>query len=77
MSAFRKQHMAMDWGNLIDKESIVPAACASLEDKAALVGRTGLLILSVGAGAYRVRSDEQDFPRIRHCMQRRYFATVD
>ena len=56
MSTFRKQHMAVDWNNLIDSKSEAPAAQASLRDKAALVGRTGLLILSVGAGAYRVRS---------------------
>lgn len=56
MSKFRKQHMSINWDNLIDVESQESAKNAPLHEKAILVGRLGLLMLSVGAGAYRVRA---------------------
>lgn len=56
MSKLRKQHMSIDWDNLIDVKSSETAKNAPLRAKAALVGRIGLMMLSVGAGAYRVRA---------------------
>lgn len=56
MSKLRKQHMAILWDNLIDVESHKSARNAPLQEKSALVGRLGLMMLSVGAGAYRVRA---------------------
>mgnify|MGYP002623879031 CR=1 FL=1 len=48
--------MRISWDQLVDAREEEPAVSASLNDKAALVGRLGLMILSVGAGAYRVRA---------------------
>lgn len=48
--------MAISWDNLIDVESHESAKNAPLHEKSALVGRLGLLMLSVGAGAWRVRA---------------------
>ncbi len=56
MSKLRKQHMSIDWDNLIDVESHKSAKNAPLNEKSALVGRVGLMMLSVGAGAWRVRA---------------------
>lgn len=56
MSKFRNQHMKINWENLIDAQSHETAKNASLQEKAALVGRLGLMMLSVGAGAFRVRA---------------------
>ena len=56
MSNFRKQHMKIKWNNLINVESDEIAKNASLAEKSALVGRVGLIMLSVGAGAFRVRA---------------------
>ncbi|MCR5045512.1 MAG: threonine/serine exporter family protein [Treponema sp.] len=56
MSKFRNQHMKIFWDKLIDAHSDQPTTDASLSEKAALVGRLGLMTLGVGAGAYRVRA---------------------
>lgn len=56
MSKFRKQHMTIDWQEMVDHENICPAADAPLKDKAVLVGRVGLMALGSGTGAWRVRS---------------------
>lgn len=48
--------MQIMWDNLIDVENQKAAENAPLQEKAALVGRIGLMMLSVGAGAYRVRA---------------------
>lgn len=56
MSKLRKQHMTITWDNLIDVASHESAKTAPLHEKSALVGRMGLMMLSVGAGAWRVRA---------------------
>ncbi len=56
MSKLRKQHMTITWDNLIDVASHESAKIAPLHEKSALVGRMGLMMLSVGAGAWRVRA---------------------
>ena len=56
MSKFRQQHMSVMWHDISDKNSDKPAVNASLPEKAGLVGRVGLMLLSVGAGAFRVRA---------------------
>lgn len=56
MSNFRKQHMTISWDSLINVESNEAAVNATLQEKSALVGRVGLMMLSVGAGAWRVRA---------------------
>ena len=56
MSQFRKQHMSIAWHDIIENEDNTPAINSSLKEKATLVGRLGLMMLSVGAGAWRVRA---------------------
>lgn len=56
MSQFRKQHMTISWHEIIESEDNTPAINASLKEKATLVGRVGLMMLSVGTGAWRVRA---------------------
>ena len=56
MSKFRNQHMKISWDALAGSGNGECAADASLAEKSALVGRLGLMMLSVGAGAYRVRA---------------------
>ena len=63
MSKFRKQHMAIQWHDIIDQENVCPAAEAPLKEKATLVGRVGLTMLSVGTGAWRVRASMNKIAR--------------
>ncbi len=63
MSKFRKQHMAIDWHELLDEENTCPAVDATLKEKATIVGRTGLMMLSVGTGAWRVRASMNKIAR--------------
>lgn len=63
MSKFRKQHMTIDWHDIIDTNNICPAVQATLKEKAILVGRVGLMMLSVGTGAWRVRASMNKISR--------------
>lgn len=63
MSKFRKQHMTIEWHDIIDQESDSPAVNAALKEKATLVGRMGLMMLSVGTGAWRVRASMNKIAR--------------
>ena len=50
-----KHHMAMPWHDFIPDDDHDLARTASLPAKAAVVGRIGLMMLSCGTGAWRVR----------------------
>lgn len=63
MSNFRKQHMTVEWHDLTDSSNDLPAIKAPLKEKAALVGRVGLMMLSVGASAWRVRASMNKLSR--------------
>ena len=63
MSKFRKQHMSIDWHGIVESESTEPAINASLSEKATLVGRIGLMMLSVGTAAWRVRASMNKLAR--------------
>ncbi len=63
MSKFRKQHMPIAWHEIIESENTNPAINASLKEKATLVGRVGLMMLSVGTGAWRVRASMNKISR--------------
>ena len=63
MSKFRKQHMAIEWHDIVDDDNYGPAVNASLKEKATLVGRVGLMMLSVGTGAWRVRASMNKIAR--------------
>lgn len=55
--------MTIEWHELLNEESDVPAIKASLKEKATLVGRVGLMMLSIGTGAWRVRASMNKIAR--------------
>lgn len=63
MSKFRRQHMPISWHEIIESDETLPAVKASLKEKATLVGRLGLMMLSVGTGAWRVRASMNKLSR--------------
>lgn len=53
----RKNHMDILWHEYTDSDGKdVPVTEASLTEKASIVGRVGIMLLSCGTGAWRVRS---------------------
>lgn len=63
MSKFRKQHMTVHWHDMTVNNDTVPAVKASLKEKSSLVGRVGLMMLSSGTGAWRVRASMNKIAR--------------
>lgn len=55
--------MTIQWHELLDVDSDASALNASLKEKATLVGRLGLMMLSVGTGAWRVRASMNKIAR--------------
>lgn len=49
-------HMEIYWHDYAGSEGKIPIGEASLTEKASIIGRTGLMLLSCGTGAWRVRS---------------------
>ena len=53
----RKNHMDIAWHEYTDENGAdVPVTQASLREKASIIGRIGIMFLSCGTGAWRVRS---------------------
>lgn len=52
----KRNHMEIPWHNYVSTRSSQPITEASLSEKASLIGRTGMMLLSCGTGAWRVRS---------------------
>ncbi|PWT31023.1 hypothetical protein DKZ27_03850 [Limosilactobacillus reuteri] len=50
-----KHHMAIPWHDFFTNDNFTPAYKANLVERAAIVGRIGLMMLSYGTGAWRVR----------------------
>ena len=50
-----KHHMAIPWHDIFTNDNFTPAYEANLVERAAIVGRIGLMRLSYGTGAWRVR----------------------
>lgn len=63
MAKIRRQHMSIEWHNIIESDDNLPAVSATLKEKATLVGRVGLMMLSVGTGAWRVRNSMNTISR--------------
>lgn len=63
MSKFRRQHMPVDWHEIVGDEDYEAAVNASLKDKASLVERIGIMMLSVGTSAWRVRASMNKIAR--------------
>ena len=55
-TAFRPNHMHIAWHNYTSHDATLPISAAPLREKASVIGRTGLMLLSCGTGAWRVRS---------------------
>ena len=59
-----KNHMDILWHDYaLNKEDTIPITEASLIEKASIVGRTGMMLLSCGTGAWRVRSSMNTLSR--------------
>lgn len=52
----KRNHMKIPWHNYVSARNSQPITEASLSEKASLIGRTGMMLLSCGTGAWRVRS---------------------
>ncbi len=50
-----KHHMAIPWHDFFTNDNFTPAYEANLVERAVIVGRIGLMMLSYGTGAWRVR----------------------
>lgn len=48
-------HMAIPWQDFFTNDNFTPAGEANLVERAAIAGRIGLMMLSYGTGAWRVR----------------------
>lgn len=56
-STIRKNHMDVLWHEYTDNNGEnIPVIQASLTEKASIIGRVGIMLLSCGTGAWRVRS---------------------
>ena len=51
-----KNHMEIPWHDYANDDSNVLIAEAGLIEKASVIGRVGLIMLSCGTGAWRVRA---------------------
>ena len=51
-----KNHMDIPWHQFTGNDKELPITQAGLTEKASVIGRTGLMMLSCGTGAWRVRS---------------------
>ena len=67
-----KHHMAIPWQDFFTNDNFTPASEANLVERAAIVGRIGLMMLSYGTGAWRVR-DSMNIVARKHKMT----CTVD
>ena len=53
----RKNHMDVEWHEYTDENGQnTPVINASITEKASIIGRVGIMFLSCGTGAWRVRS---------------------
>ena len=52
----QKNHMDIPWHQFTGADKSLPITQAGLTEKASVIGRTGLMMLSCGTGAWRVRS---------------------
>ena len=55
--------MSVNWHEIIVSDDSIPAVEATLKEKATLVGRLGIMMLSVGTGAWRVRNSMNSIAR--------------
>ncbi|KAG4090666.1 DUF1212-domain-containing protein [Neocallimastix lanati (nom. inval.)] len=58
-----KQHMEINWHDIVKIDTDIPAVAAELKEKATLVARVGSMLLFVGTSAWRVRSSMNKISR--------------
>lgn len=63
MAIIKKQHMTLNWHDMVTADDRISARRSSLKEKATLVGRLGIMMLSVGTGAWRVRNSMNEISR--------------
>lgn len=63
MSEFVKNHMEIPWKDYLSENAEIPITEADLIEKASVIGRIGLELLSCGTGAWRVRSSMNTLAR--------------
>jgi len=51
----KRQHMQIDWHEIVNSDSNIPAKDAPLKEKTSLIGRVGSMMLECGTSAWRVR----------------------
>lgn len=59
-----KNHMDIPWAKAFGDQEEIPAVKSSLSDKSTIVGRVGIILLSCGTGAWRVRDSMNTIARI-------------
>ncbi len=62
----KKNHMDIPWHEYADQTDTCPITEASLPAKASVIGRVGLMMLSCGTGAWRVRSSMNELSELMH-----------
>ena len=60
----KKNHMDVLWHEYADKTDTTPIAKADLPAKASVIGRVGIMMLSCGTGAWRVRSSMNELSEL-------------
>lgn len=63
MAPFERNHMEIPWKDYLAENASVPITEADLIEKASVIGRIGLELLSCGTGAWRVRSSMNTLSR--------------
>lgn len=63
-TSLKKNHMDILWHEYADKTDSTPITNASLSAKASVVGRVGIMMLSCGTGAWRVRSSMNELSEL-------------
>lgn len=60
----KHHHMSIRWDEFVGKNADELAVNASLEERSAIVGRIGILFLSLGTGSWRVRDSMNTVARV-------------
>ena len=63
-TVIKKNHMDVLWHEYADKTDATPITQSSLSAKASVVGRVGIMMLSCGTGAWRVRSSMNELSEL-------------
>lgn len=75
----KKNHMDVAWHEYTDENGgNVPVVDSSIAEKASIIGRVGIMFLSCGTGAWRVRSSMNTLAeaRLTPALGRMFFLNV-